>query len=162
VCLDFLWKISLKLFSQTFLIIRRTEQFMTKICIVLHENYQFFFADFNEIWIFWKDFSKNIQISSFMKMCSVAAKLSHTTTRTGTHNEANSRFSQFCEAPNESFSHTTVQQRQHTNVVLCRTFYFECWFACLSLIFCEVLVGTAGFVLGALNPFAPYWLEACL
>ena len=40
---------------------------------------------------------KNTQISNFKKIRSVGAKVFIGDTRTGGHDEANSRFSQFCE-----------------------------------------------------------------
>ena len=40
-------------------------------------------------------FSKNIQISNFMKICSVGVELFHGTYK---HDEASSHFSQFCES----------------------------------------------------------------
>jgi hypothetical protein len=42
-------------------------------------------------------FSKNPQISNFMKIRPVTAELFHADGRTDGHGEANSRFSQFCE-----------------------------------------------------------------
>jgi hypothetical protein len=42
-------------------------------------------------------FSKNTQISSFMKISPVGAELFHADGRTETHDGVNSRFSQFCE-----------------------------------------------------------------
>jgi hypothetical protein len=57
------------------------------------------FSDFNETWIF-LTFEK--QISYFMKIRPVGTELIHadrwTDTRTEKHNEANSRFSKFCES----------------------------------------------------------------
>jgi hypothetical protein len=51
----------------------------------------------NQTWIF----SKNTQILNFMKIRPVGAELFHangqTDGRTDRHDEANSRFSQFCE-----------------------------------------------------------------
>jgi len=40
---------------------------------------------------------KKTQISNFMNICSVEAKLLHANGRTDIRDEANSRFSQFCE-----------------------------------------------------------------
>jgi hypothetical protein len=42
-------------------------------------------------------FSKNTQISNFMKICPVGAELFHTDGQTDSYDYANSRFSQFCE-----------------------------------------------------------------
>jgi len=43
------------------------------------------------------DFRKKVEISNFMKIRPVGAGLFYEDGRTGIHNEANSRFSQFCE-----------------------------------------------------------------
>ena len=42
-------------------------------------------------------FSKITQISNFMKICPVGAELFYVDRQTDRHDEANSRFSQFCE-----------------------------------------------------------------
>ena len=46
--------------------------------IGLHEKYSLFLSDLNETWIFLNIFSKNIQISNFIKICLVGAELFHT------------------------------------------------------------------------------------
>jgi len=43
--------------------------------------------------------SKNIHIQNFMKMCPVKSELIHEDGRPDRHDEANTRFSQFCERP---------------------------------------------------------------
>jgi len=43
------------------------------------------------------DFRKNAQISNLMKIRPLEAELFHADRRTVSHDEANSRFSQFCE-----------------------------------------------------------------
>jgi len=43
-------------------------------------------------------FRKNSQISKFMKIRPMEAELFHTDGRTDGHDEANSRFSQFCDS----------------------------------------------------------------
>ena len=48
-----------------------------------------------KLWIFSTDFSKNTQVSNFMKMRPVGAELFVRTT--DRHDEINSRFSQFFE-----------------------------------------------------------------
>jgi len=58
----------LQLSSDTFLIIRRTERDMIKICGSLHVKCPLFLSDFHETRIFSTVFSKNIQMSSFMKI----------------------------------------------------------------------------------------------
>jgi hypothetical protein len=46
---------------------------------------------------FSRDIKKNTQISNFMKIRPVGTELFHADGRTYRHDEANSRFSQFCE-----------------------------------------------------------------
>jgi len=60
--------------------------------IGLRVKYLLFFSDFKETLIFSK-MPENPQISNFMKICPEGAELFHA----DGHNEANSRFSQFCE-----------------------------------------------------------------
>jgi hypothetical protein len=55
-------------FSETFLILRRTEQEMIKMHVGLRVKWQLFLSDFNQKWIFSTDVSKNAQISNFMKI----------------------------------------------------------------------------------------------
>jgi hypothetical protein len=73
----------------------------SKTYIGLHVKCPLFLPDFNEIWIFLDRVSKNTQISTFMKIRPVGAELFHadrrTDGRTDRHDEANSRFPQFCE-----------------------------------------------------------------
>ena len=65
--------------------------------IGLHEKYPLFSSDFNETWISSKIFSKNPQISNFMKICPAGAESFHADRQTDRHDEANKRISQFCE-----------------------------------------------------------------
>jgi len=46
--------------------------------IDLQVKHQFFFSDFNKTWNFLNIFSKNIQISNFMKVRPTGAELFHT------------------------------------------------------------------------------------
>ena len=46
---------------------------------------------------FYRQFSKNIQILNFMKTHPLGAELLHVERRAEGHDEANGRFSQFCE-----------------------------------------------------------------
>jgi hypothetical protein len=64
--------------------------------IGLHVNYSLFLSDFNEIWIFSADFSKNIQILNLIKIRPVGDDFLHCG-QTDRHDEANSRFPQFSE-----------------------------------------------------------------
>jgi hypothetical protein len=59
-----------------------------------HVKYRLFFLDINETWIFLDRFSKNTQVSIFIKILAVEAELVHADRRTFRHDEANCRFSQ--------------------------------------------------------------------
>jgi hypothetical protein len=61
--------------------------------IGLHVKYPLFLSDLNSL----DSFSKNPQISNFMKIRPVGAELFHADIRTDIQDEANSRFWQFCE-----------------------------------------------------------------
>jgi hypothetical protein len=94
--------ISLQLLSETFLILRKTERDIIKNVYWSSSKVPLLFlSDFNETGILSTGFSKNTQISNFMKIRQVGADLFHavkrTDGRTDIHDEANSRFSQFCE-----------------------------------------------------------------
>ena len=69
--------------------------------IGLHVKYPEFLSDFNAIWIFWTDFPKIPLILNFMKIRPVVAELFNVDRQTdgqmGRYDEANSRFSQFCQ-----------------------------------------------------------------
>ena len=90
VCFDFLYNFCLK----TFLILRRNERDMIKICIGFHVKYRLCLSEFKETWIFWT-FSKNHPVSNLVKIRPVGAELLHVDTHTHRHGEANSRFSRF-------------------------------------------------------------------
>ena len=53
---------------------------------------------------FFNEFQKNTQISSFMKIRPVGAEFFHVDRRTRKYDEANSRFSEFCESLNNRCS----------------------------------------------------------
>jgi hypothetical protein len=68
----------------------------------LHVNYLLFLSDFNESWISSTDFQKKKKKTNFTKNCTVEAELFHCYLspfdgQTDGYNEANSRFSKFCE-----------------------------------------------------------------
>ena len=54
-------------------------------------------SDFNKNLKFLEKISKNTQISNFMKIRPERAELFHTDRQTDRYDEANSRYSQFCE-----------------------------------------------------------------
>jgi len=87
------FRFSLQLLSETFLILRRIKRYMIKIYIGLHVKYPLFFSDFNEIWFFFRQIFEKY----WKKIRPVGAKLFHADGRIDRHDEANSRFSQFCE-----------------------------------------------------------------
>ena len=70
---------------------------MTEVYNGIHVRYPLFLSDFNETWIFLDRFSKNTQVSNLIKIRPVGAELFHEDGQTGRHDEANSRFSQFCK-----------------------------------------------------------------
>ena len=89
--------VPLQLLSAAFLILRRVEPDMIKIHIGLHVKYPLFLSDFNETWTFFGRISKNTQLPNFMKIRLQGAEMFHVDRRTDGYDEANSRFSQFCE-----------------------------------------------------------------
>ena len=62
-----------------------------------HEKYSLFLSDFNEIEFSVNIFSKNAQISNFMKIEPLGAELFRTDWQTDRRDEANGPFSQFRE-----------------------------------------------------------------
>ena len=60
--------------------------------------YPLFLSDFYGTWIFSTDFLKKALISSFIKTRLVGVELFHADGRTEGCDEANSRFSQFCDS----------------------------------------------------------------
>ena len=63
---------------------------MIQMCVGLHVK-----SEFNETSNFLGRFSKNTQISNFIKILPVGAELFHVKGRTDRYDEANDRFSQF-------------------------------------------------------------------
>jgi len=85
-------------FDWNYLILRRNERdVIKKMYFGLHVKYPIFLSCFNETWFFSSDFLENLQISNFMKIRPVGAEYFHASGRTDRHDEANSRFSEFCE-----------------------------------------------------------------
>jgi hypothetical protein len=110
---------SLQLLSKTFLILRRIQRviitnvhrYSCKVPVILVRFYwNVYFID---------KFSRNIQISNFMKIRSVRAEFPM---RTDRQDEANSRFSQFCEkAPkNQSREGVINAKSGNTTFFICR------------------------------------------
>ena len=95
---------SLQLLSETFLILRRTEQDMiNKGYIGLHLKYPLFSSDCNETWILWTDFRKkksNIKFNenSFNGNKELFRADGRTDEQTGVQTDGQiCRFSQFCK-----------------------------------------------------------------
>jgi len=68
---------SLQLVSETFLILRRTQQDSQKCKLGVHVKFSLFLSYHNETLIFFDIFSKNPQISNSMKIRPVGAQLFH-------------------------------------------------------------------------------------
>jgi len=66
---------------------------MIKMYTGIHVKYPVFLSDFNESCIFSTDFWKILEISNFTTIRPVGAQFFHV----DRHDEANSRFPQFCE-----------------------------------------------------------------
>jgi hypothetical protein len=71
---------------------------MITIYIVFHIKCAFILSDFSETYISSTEFPKIPQISNFMKIHPVGAELFYADGQVDRHDEANSRFSQFCES----------------------------------------------------------------
>ena len=77
--------------------IRRNERDTIKMYIGLRVKCPLLLSDFKQTGIFRADFSKNTQMRNFITMCPVGGDLLLACGQTDIHEEANSRFSQFCE-----------------------------------------------------------------
>jgi len=80
---------------------------MIKMYIGLYVNYRLFVSDFNETRFFLDRFSKNTLIPNFMKIRPVGAEI-FPCGRTERHDEADGRFSHFCESASFSPPHTHI------------------------------------------------------
>jgi hypothetical protein len=93
----------LQCFSETFLIIRRSEPDMVQVYIRVNVKFPLFLSRFNETWIFAGDFRKILKYKilwisiQWVPSCSMRTD-GQTNRHTVRHHEANSRFSKFCES----------------------------------------------------------------
>jgi len=69
--------------------------------IGLHVKYPLFLSDIKLYFLY--RFSKNNKIKNFMKIRPVGAEMFHADGRTDMYDEANSRFTQFCESSYKQF-----------------------------------------------------------
>ena len=81
---------SLQLLSKTYLILKTPERDVIKMHIGLHVKHPLFLSHFNEL-NFLDKFSKNTQISDFMKILLVGAEVFHMDIQTDRSTESNCR-----------------------------------------------------------------------
>jgi len=74
MCFDFLYN---NVFLTYFLFYELLRESWSTMCIGLHTKYPLFSTDFDETWISSTDFSKNTQMTNFMKILPVGAELFH-------------------------------------------------------------------------------------
>jgi hypothetical protein len=86
---------SLHSLSESFLILKRNERGMTKICIALHVKYPLFLSDLNETSIFSTYFVNILRYQISWKSAEWELSFSK---RTDRHDEANSCCLQYCES----------------------------------------------------------------
>jgi len=70
----------------------------SKISIGLHAKYPIFLSHFNQTSPLSTDVRKDPPISNFMKIRTLGAEIFHADRQTDRYDEANNRFSQFCES----------------------------------------------------------------
>ena len=85
MCFDFLYNFLLQNFSLQ----EEMSKICSKMCSGLHVKYPSFLSDFNESCKFLDRFSKNTEISNFMKLRAVEAEMLHARERAGGHDEDN-------------------------------------------------------------------------
>ena len=95
---------SLQDLSETFLILRRINETLQQMGKSLHVKYSLLLLEFNDNWISSTDFRKTTKYqfhqypSNGSRVVPCGQTNRETDGRTDEHNEANSRFSQFCES----------------------------------------------------------------
>ena len=89
----------LQLLSETFLILRRTERDMINIIYWSSCKVLVILVRFRRNLNLFERFSKTIQMCNFIKFRLVGSELLHAAGQKRRHDEANSRFSQFPNAP---------------------------------------------------------------
>ena len=92
---------SVQILSKTFLILRRTERDTINMYVGLHVKWPSFLFECNESWIFSTYFRKIIKYRISWKSVPCESSCSM---RTDGHDDANRRFSQFCEKRLKHFS----------------------------------------------------------
>jgi hypothetical protein len=97
--INFVFRCFLRLFSETFFILKRTERDISKTYNGLHVKHRLYLSDFNETWIFSTYFEKysNIKFHENPSSGSRVVPCGQTDVGTDGHDEASSRFPQFCE-----------------------------------------------------------------
>ena len=101
---------SLQLSSENFLILVRTERDIMKNVFGSARTVHFILVRFGSILNFLGRFSKNTRISNFMKIGPLGAELLCGDGQTDRLDEADSRFSQFCEGSKECNVFRTSEQ----------------------------------------------------
>jgi hypothetical protein len=95
-----------------------------KMYILLHVKYHLFLSGLNEIY-FSNKFTKTPQITNFVKIHPLGAELFHAGGQTERHDEANSRFSQFCESALKTDCIRMWMKMTHQRVTTASKFYIK-------------------------------------